>query len=144
MELIVHRHAEADLDRLFETNEEAVAYIDNIIELIGSNGVLFDKLLDEKYFREYDPPTGLLGVEAKRVGILWRQDIRVMRLRFDEEAAATFRLLYAARTERQPNGTYKRTVCILAVADKESDKFNYQPDHPIIERIRHDYPKLRT
>ena len=47
MQLIVHDHAEADLERLFESKEEAVGYIDNVIALIDDTPALFDKLFSE-------------------------------------------------------------------------------------------------
>lgn len=48
MQLIVHDHAEADLERLFESKEEAVGYIDSVIALIDDTPALFDKLFSEK------------------------------------------------------------------------------------------------
>lgn len=141
MQLIIHDHAESDLNRLFEIKEDAVGYIDNVIALIDDTPALFDKLFTERYCRDYDEPVGLLGMEIKRVAVLWSRDARVMRLRLDEESALSLRILYCARNEMQPNRTFIRKIYILAVADK-SEGFNYQPDHPIMRRIRNDYEKL--
>ncbi|WP_193617881.1 hypothetical protein [Neisseria mucosa] len=140
MQLIVHNHAEADLERLFESNEEAASYIVNVIALIDDTPALFDKLFSESYCRDYDK-IGLLGMECKRVAALWSADIRVMRLRLDEESALSLRILYCVRNEMQPNRTFIRKIYILAVADK-SEGFDYQPDHPIMRRIQNDYAKL--
>ena len=74
-----------DLERLFESKEEAVGYIDSVIALIDDTPALFDKLFSEKNCRDYDQPIGLLGMECKRVAVLWRADTRQMpccRLRF--------------------------------------------------------------
>ncbi|MBF1278957.1 MAG: hypothetical protein HXM78_00645 [Neisseria lactamica] len=141
MQLIVHDHAEEDLNRLFESKEEAVGYIDSVIALIDDTPALFDKLFSEKNCRDYDQPIGLLGMECKRVAVLWRADIRVMRLRLDEESALSLRILYCVRNEMQPNRTFIRKIYILAVADK-SEGFDYQPDHPIMRRIQNDYAKI--
>jgi len=81
MQLIVHDHAEADLERLFESKEEAVGYIDSVIALIDDTPALFDKLFSEKNCRDYDQPIGLLGMECKRVAVLWRGEISAGRVR---------------------------------------------------------------
>ena len=40
MELTVHFNAEQDLDRLFEKDEDAVAYLENIIEMIQADSAI--------------------------------------------------------------------------------------------------------
>lgn len=59
-----------------------------------------------------------------------------------DEEAARYRIIYAPCHEKQPNGAYIRRIDILAVVNKNTDKFNYQLDHPITQRIIKDYEEL--
>ena len=140
----VHLNAEKDLDRLAQTDEEAVGYIDSVIELIDSTPDLFEDLLRERNLREFDPPAGLLGMEVKRIVSLWQQGIRAIRIRLDEEAVLSYRIIYCASFERNPNGSYSRKINILAVADKDRDGFDYQQDHWLTKRIIKDYEELHA
>lgn len=142
MELTVHFNAEQDLDRFFEKDEEAVGYLDTVIEMIQANSTIFDGLYENRYFRGYSEPIGPLDLEVKPILSLWKKDIKVLRVRFSSEEAAGYRIIYAPCHEKQPNGTYIRRIDILAVVNKNTDKFNYQLDHPITQRIIKDYEEL--
>ena len=142
MELTVHFNAEQDSDRLFEKDEDAVAYLENIIEMIQADSAIFDGLYKNKYFREYGEPIGPIDLEVKPILSLWEKDIKVLRVRSDSEEVAGYRIIYAPCHEKQPNGAYIRRIDILAVVNKKTDKFDYQAEHPITKRIIKDYEEL--
>ena len=142
LKLFIHDHAEQDLNRLSQHDEDGVAYLDHVIALIEEEPDLFDNLTDEKFYRDYDPPIGLLGLTVKRIGVLWEQQIRVMRIRLDDETVIPYRILYCVRHERQPNGALSRHLHILAVAHKSLDCFDYQPNHKLMCRVRNDYANI--
>lgn len=144
MNLLIHSHAEADLDRHFERDETGVAYLDSIIALISEQERLKDKLSAERYAREYEQPIGLLGMEIKRIGSLWQQNIHVMRLRLDDESVLDYRIIYTVLRQKQVNQTYRIELWILAVIHKNTDQFDYQPNHVLMERIKNDYAQLHT
>lgn len=123
-------------------DEEAVGYLDTVIEMIQANSTIFDGLYENRYFRGYGEPIGPLDLEVKPILSLWKKDIKVLRVRFSSEEAAGYRIIYAPCHEKQPNGTYIRRIDILAVVNKNTDKFNYQLDHPITQRIIKDYEEL--
>lgn len=110
MELTVHFNAEQDLDRLFEKDEEAVGYLENVIAMIQADSAIFDGLYKNRYFREYGEPIGPIDLEVKPILSLWGKDIKVLRVRFDSEEAAGYRIIYAPCHEKQPNGTYIRRI----------------------------------
>lgn len=141
MPLYIHPHAESDLNRLAEEDGDGIGYIDQVIEIIDSNQNLFDDLLKEKYHRDYDPPTGVLGLEVKRIACLWEKNIKAMRIRLDKEKALSYRIIYCSRFEKEPDVTYNRDLHILAVVDK-GEGYNYQPEHLITQRIKSDYANL--
>lgn len=70
MQLIVHDHAEADLERLFETKEEAVGYIDSVIALIDDTPALFDKLFSEKKLPRLRPAHRAFGYGMQTGGCI--------------------------------------------------------------------------
>lgn len=67
MELTVHFNAEQDLDRLFEKDEEAVGYLENVIAMIQADSAIFDGLYKNRYFREYGEPIGPIDLEVKPI-----------------------------------------------------------------------------
>ncbi|WP_241360208.1 hypothetical protein, partial [Escherichia coli] len=77
MELTVHFNAEQDLDRLFEKDEEAVGYLENVIAMIQADSAIFDGLYKNRYFREYGEPIGPIDVEVKPILPLWGKDVKV-------------------------------------------------------------------
>lgn len=139
MQFYIHPNADQDLERLSESDEDGVAYIDTVLEMMFENETLFYKLFSERYYRDYDPPTGTLGIEIKRIACLWGNGIKALRIRFDNESVLKYRVIYCTAAKKQPNGTYIQEVHILAVVSKEEDGFDYQPEHPIMGRIKNDY-----
>lgn len=142
MQFHTHPNAEADLDRLFETDEDGVAYIDVALEVLSENDGLLYSLFKERYYREYDPPIGVLGIEIKKVACLWSEGIRVLRIRLDNEDALKYRIIYCTKAEKQPDSTIVQQIHILAVVHKDKDNFDYQPTHPIMNRIKNDYSQI--
>nr|DAR81665.1 MAG TPA: hypothetical protein [Bacteriophage sp.] len=144
IKLHVHAHAEMDLDRHFTQNEAAVGYLDTVIALISEQEKLQDKLTSERYEREYDQPIGLLGMETKRIGSLWQQNIRALRIRLDNDQVAHYRIIYTVLRQKQANQSYEISLWILAVIHKDIDQFDYQTAHPIMERVKNDYANLNA
>lgn len=144
MKIHVHPNAEADLDRHFETDEEGVGYLDSVIALIAEKDALRDSLAKEDYHREYEKPIGELGMEVKRIVCLWKEKVRVLRIRFDDDRVSCFRIIYTVLRQKMPNQTYQTDIWILAVVQKDADCFNYEPNHPLIVRIKNDYTNLNN
>lgn len=146
MQLNIHENAISDLKFLSEKDAEGVAYIDLVFNLISQNPSFLEHLFREQNFRDYyDPPDNILGICVKRIRSLWKRDIKVMRIRLDDESVINYRIIFCTNYEKQADGSYaNREIQILAVLDKQVNKFDYEIDHTITQRIIRDYAELSS
>lgn len=137
----IHENADKDLEKLFLIDEDGVAYIDAMFELMQSKPTLIDDVFSQPYFREYDPPIGEMGIEIKKFIALYSQGYCVRRMKFDDACVQNYRVIFSAIASKQPDGTYINEIEVLAVVNKEIDSFNYELNHEITMRIKKDYDK---
>ena len=104
MRFSVHINADKDLDKLSEIDEDAVGYIDYVINLISEKSLLIEDLFRDPYFRDYQPPTGkYLGLEVKKIVTLYRQGYDIRRMKFDDERVKDYRVIFAVISTKKPN-----------------------------------------
>ena len=143
MRFTIHENADRDLDNLSHIDNEAenaIGYIDKMLDIIASNPYLIEDLFKDERFRDYEPPLGkLLGVEVKKIISLCKQGYQVRRMKFDDDCVKKYRVIFSATSSKNPDGTYENEIQILSVIDRTKDSFDYQDDHVITRRIKKDY-----
>lgn len=127
--LALHKDAEADLDRIYEENEDAGADIEVFLEEAGNNQETLDNLTRKGYVQYGDWPFDVKEWEkAKRLKyILWR-----IRLLWLEGAAAKYRIVYAFHP-------VEYRYYILGIVERN---FNYDLDHERSKKIIAAYDAL--
>lgn len=126
--LSIHEDAEADLDRLFETDEDGAAAIDAFLEEVAGSQALLDRLTQDHY-RTYSPP----AFDVQRWQALWRQCALWRARLYDAPGtAAQHRIIYAFHPG-------ERCIYVLGVVSRD---FNYEPSHPFSKRIIRVYKDL--
>lgn len=126
---IVEAAADADLDELFEIDEDAAATVLAVLEEIDANDRLQERLFRHGH-RNVANPT----FEVKEISSLFKHDYVVFRLKFWDENGHVipYRALYAydGRTE---------TYHVLGILHREHA---YDHSHPKLKRLLADYESL--
>lgn len=129
MNVSVSPSAEDDLDLLWEEDEDGAAEIETALEEIGADPRLMGRLTERK-FRNIDKPAFDVDVfEA-----LWKKGYNLYRLKFWDWTGGLlpYRVIYA----HDPRSDIFH---VLAVVPRD---FDYDPQHPIIARVRAEYEQL--
>jgi len=127
MHVDVHAHAEADLERLWNTDEAAAATVTVTLQEIQGDPNLLDKLTQHG-----DNEFGTLRLNVKR----WtaaKPPANVWRFRILDTPATSYRIVYGYHWQT-------RQLCVLAVAHK--DDFDYELTSDLGRRILADWASL--
>ena len=129
MNVTVSHSAIADLDDLYDRDEDTAAEIETALEEIKENPALMGRLTDRKY-RNIDTPS----FEVDAFYALWNQGLNVYRLKFWDYQGSllAYRVLYAYHAQADE-------IHVLAVVPRD---FDYDPTHPIVARVRAEYDEL--
>ncbi|MCK9987756.1 MAG: hypothetical protein AzoDbin1_04228 [Azoarcus sp.] len=130
--LTVSVEAEADLEALYEVDEDGAADIDVFIdEALGSQDIL-GRLSEIRYYRSY-AQDGARDYEIQRWEALWRK-FALLRIKlYDVPTVATqYRIIYAFHPSEQ-------RIYILGIVSRA---FDYDPEHPVSKRIIAAYRNL--
>lgn len=130
MHLDIHEHAEADLERLWESDPDAAAAIEVVLEEMQADPRLIDKLTQHgnNPFGQASVVNVKLWVSARnKRGNLWR--FRVL-----NTPATKYRVVYGYHSQT-------RQVCVLAVAEKGVE-FDYDTSSDLARRIKRDWLAL--
>nr|WP_179254160.1 hypothetical protein [Burkholderia sp. AU33423] len=127
--LIVEPNAEADLDELFDQDEDAAAVINVLLDEIYGNNGLIEILCENRSARHEDP-----AFNVERFIELWEDGYTVFRLKiwnFDG-ALLDYRVLtcYDGRTD---------CTHVLGILHRE---FAYDTSHPKVRRCISDYEAI--
>jgi len=127
--LALHTDAEADLDRIYEENEDAGADIEVFLEEAKNNQVTLDNLTCRGYVQYGEWPYDVKEWEkAKRLKyILWR-----IRLLWLEGPASKYRIIYAFHP-------IEYRYYILGIVNRD---FNYDLQHERSKQILAAYDTL--
>lgn len=122
--MVIHDDAENDLDALYEVDEDGAAEIEVFLdEAIGSQDTL--ARLTEDHFRSYALDQGQ-DYDVKRWYELWKT-CALWRVRLYDVpgVAANHRIIYAFHPSEQ-------RIYVLGIVARS---FDYDPKHPVSERI---------
>ncbi|WP_035626948.1 type II toxin-antitoxin system RelE/ParE family toxin [Herminiimonas sp. CN] len=127
--VLVTHSARDDLDALWDQDEDSAAEIETALEEIANDPKLADRLSERK-FRNTQTPSYDVDVFQK----LWQKGLNLYRLKFWDwnGSLLPYRVLYAHHP--QANCFY-----VLAVVPRN---FDYDIDHPIVQRVLADYKYL--
>lgn len=127
--LSIHEDAEADLEDLYQVDEDGAALIDAFLqEAAGSQD-----MLDRFTIRHYRSYGNTFDFDVKRWQSLWHQyGLWRIRLFAVPGVAASHRIVYAF------HGTQRRYY-ILGIVPRD---FDYDPQHPYTQRIVSAYREL--
>lgn len=130
--LTVCAEAEADLEALYEVDEDGAAEIDVFLQEAMDSQDILERLSEIRYYRSYGRDEAP-DYEIKRWEALWRS-FALLRIKlFDVPAgAASHRLIYAYHPSEQ-------RIYILGIVSRA---FDYEPEHPISKRIIAAYRNL--
>lgn len=130
LHLFVHHDAQKDLDELWESDEDAAALIEATLDEIRGNEALLDALLEHDFGKRGDGASFHVNKWVQ----LWRQGKDLWRLKVWEleNERKRWRIIYAYMpTESR--------YYVLGVAPRE---FDYDPNHPLSQRIMAAYEDL--
>lgn len=131
MQVVVEPNAIADLDVLWEQDEDAAADIEVLLEALEECPDWLWRLTRPEGYRHYgDPQFDVVKFEE-----LWRKKLNLFRIKpLLNPLTSGYRILYACdhRTD---------TLHVLAVVGKEAD--TYATSNPIIQRVVADYNRLQ-
>ena len=127
--IAVHDDAQADLDRIYEEDEDAAADIEVFLEEAKNNQETLDNLTRKGYVQYGDQPFDVKEWErAKRLKYnLWR-----LRLLWLGGAAAKYRIIYAFHP-------IEHRYYVLGIVERN---FNYDPQHERSKQILAAYDLL--
>lgn len=127
--VLVTLSAKNDLDALWDLDEDSAAEIETALEEIANDPNLADRLSERK-FRNIKNPSYDVDVFQE----LWQKGLNLYRLKFWywDGGLLPYRVLYAHHP--QANCFY-----VLAVVPRN---FDYDINHPIVQRVRADYEQL--
>ncbi len=129
--LVLHHSAEADLDRIFEEDEDAAADIAAFLEEAQKNQETLDNLTRRGYISYGDWPYSVDEWQETK-GSRYRYNLWRLRLLWLTGAAARYRIVYAFHP-----GEYRYYV--LAIVDRD---FQYDAQDERSRRIFAEYDAL--
>lgn len=123
--VITHPHANADIAELYPKDPKNMAYVlATLQEMEQSEDMQDTMFLHDRDFED---------VNCKEVTWHQRRGRNVWRLR-RHDRCKKYRIIYAFQEARQGQ---KPKFIVLAVAHK--DNYDYEPEHPLTQRIIDDY-----
>lgn len=131
MLVVVEQNAIADLDALWEQDEEAAADMEVLLEALEECPDWVWRLTRPEGYRHYPEPQ----FDTVKFEEFWHQNLNLFRIRplFNPQLV-NYRILYAC-------DNHTDTLHILAIMGREAD--TYDPRNPIVQRIIADYRRLR-
>lgn len=122
MQIDIHEHGEADLDRLWQTDRRAAAAVVATLEQLAADPRLVDKLTTHG-----NNQVGLHEINVKRWQRIRAKQGDLWRFRALNTPATSYRVVYGYEIQA-------RRICVLGVVHK--DEFNYDdPTNPVAQRI---------
>lgn len=127
--LVLHEDAEADLDLIYEVDEDAAADIEVFLDEARNNQDTLDCLTRKGYVRYEDVPFNVTEWEATKKSKynLWR-----LKLLWIESGASKYRIVYAFHPG-------ELRYYVLGILDRE---FDYDLNHPRSQKILAAYDDL--
>lgn len=127
--LLIHEHAQADLEDLWSDDATAAARIAVLLQEIQGNQDLLDRLTQHDFgaHRSADFHVSMWQAQQRKNRNLWR--VKVWGL---ENIRLRYRIVYAFIAR-------KHVYHVLAIAPRE---FDYDERDPITQRIIRDYEEL--
>lgn len=120
-----------DLEVIWENDPDSAAVIESVLEEMEDYPELAEDLI-KNHYRHYDDPS----YEIRRFESLYHEGFNLYRMKcWDYEGSAVgYRVIYAYHPHPED------VSFILAVADRRG--FDYEKDHPVVQRIIKDYRVL--
>ena len=126
MHIDIHESAEADIDRLWQTDPKAAAAVLATLEQLDADPRLVDKLTTHG-----NNPLGANEINVKRWQRIRSRQGDLWRLRALNTPATSHRVVYGYQIQT-------RQICVLGVVHK--DEFDYDnPSNPLAQRIINDW-----
>lgn len=133
MDLKIHRHAQDDIRALLAQDVNGVGKLLALLSAIKADPALVDclNLQGEVIEFESHEKVNVLRVQSvKRIADIWR-----LKGWTSDNQSIPYRLLYGYF----PAGQFRRAPRIEVLAAVDRSKYNYEPEHPITQRVLSDY-----
>ncbi len=116
-QILLCKEADDELDELYDTDEDAAAMFDLLIEELSQDQRMLDRLCVPANHYKYAPPFDVgLFIEARKLG----KNIYRVKVRRDDGSLVPWRMFLGFHAQ-------KDTYYVLAVTDRE---FSYDTNHP--------------
>jgi len=129
----IHENAEGDLDAIAGINPQAAQDLLVILREMEENEDLNERLLTDQseVHDRFRFQVGKFESQQRQNRNVWKMKV------WEKERLLNYRILYAL----SPIDAYRtRCICVLAIVHRA--KYNYEPNHPITQRLIEDYDDL--